>query len=259
MAAIFLSGCAPSYPKAGITKSLERILKDEEHLSGRAHLVGKTLYLDIQLPELAGLKSEVPKEAMKKLEGAVLSVTRASLSSDAQIEFMAVNAEIPKFNLRVHVLSRLKDIKFFLYQKISKADYEERTVIDIYPLIGNPSTRVYEDITLEKFVSLLIVSQINMLTRVNPFVGSALNNAKLTLVNVSSNTLFVDVSDRLNPDLASIWREIIIEKSLKIALKYGSFLPEKILLRDNNGITFPVDMFSGALGLNKPSKPLKNR
>ena len=259
-AGFLLTGCAPSYPKSGITRSVEKILRDEEHLSGKAHLVGKTLYLDIQLPELAGLKSEVPKEAMKKLEGAVLTVTRASLSSDANIQFMAVNAEIPRFNLRVHVLSRLADIKYFLYQRISKDDYEERTVIDIYPVNKASVPRVYEDISLEKFVSLLIVSQINMLTRVNPFVGSALNNAKLTLSDVANNTLSVEVSDRLTPELITLWKEIIVEKSLKIALKYGSFLPEKILLRDNSGQTFPVDLFPQLHPAGKlPVKPLKNR
>jgi len=259
-ACLLLFACAPSYPKATITKSVEKILRAEHHLEGRAQLVGKTLYLDIQLPELAGLKSEVPKEAMKKLEGAVLSVTRASLSSDADIQFMAVNAEIPKFNLRVHVLQRLADIKFFLYQKISKNDYEERTVIDIYPLKSNVNVRRYEDVSLETFVSLLIVSQINMLTRVNPFVGSALHNAKLTLAGISGGTLFVDVSDRLTPELTALWSEIITEKSLKIALKYGRFLPEKILLQDNSGATFPVSLFPGASTLSKFSaKILKNR
>jgi hypothetical protein len=90
-----------------------------------------------------------------------------------------------------------------------------------------------------------------MLTRVNPFVGSALHNAKLSLAGVSGGTLFVDVSDRLTPDITAIWSEIIIEKSLKVALKYGRFLPEKILLKDINSAIFPINIFPEAKTLKK--------
>jgi len=252
-----VSGCGPTYPKADITTAVEKMLLNEHKLVGTARLVGKTLYLDMQLPELAGLKSEIPKAAMSKLEGAVISVTRVSLSSDADIDYMSINAHVPAFNLTVHMLQRLDDVKGFLYQRISKSDYEERTILDIFP--QKNVSPLYEDMSLERFVSLLIVSQTNMLTRVNPFVGAALNNVKLSLDGVADSTLFVSVPDRLTPDVFGMWRQILVERAIKVAVKYKKFWPEKILLRDASGTIHPVPLFPMNQSGAKNAKPLKNK
>ena len=231
--------CAPSYPKGSVTTAVEKMLKNEEKLDSKATLVGKTLYLDMQLPELSEFKTEIKQQSMKRLQAAILATMRVSLSSDEKINFIVVNAVIPKLNIGIKVVQMINDIKWYMYQRISKASYEDRMVFEISPL-DKTNPDVKSDLNEEGYLASMIVSQVNMMTRANPFIGSALNNAKLQLVSVKDKAIKLKVSDELTPEIFAFWEKAIREKVSKVLVFYDNWHPESITLFDRNGKNFDI-------------------
>jgi len=234
-----ISACVPSYPKGSVTTAVEKMLQNEEKLESKATLVGKTLYLDIQLPELSEFKSEIKQQSMKRLQAAILATMRVALSSDEKINFIVVNAVVPKLNIGIKVVQMINDIKWYMYQRISKANYEDRMVFEIAPL-DKINTDVKDDLNEQEYLASMIVSQVNMMTRVNPFIGSALNNAKLQLESVKSNSITLSVSDELTPEVFAFWQKAIKEKINKVLVFYDNWRPESITLYDKNGKSFEI-------------------
>ena len=240
-----ISACAPTYPKGSVTTSVEKMLRNEEKLDSKATLVGKTLYLDMQLPELSEFKTEIKQQSMKRLQAAILATMRVSLSSDEKINFIVVNAVVPKLSIGIKVVQMINDIKWYMYQRISKASYEDRMVFEIAPLDKTKSD-VKTDLNEQEYLASMIVSQVNMMTRVNPFIGSALNNAKLQLVSVKANAITLNVSDELTPEVFAFWEKAIKEKVSKVLVFYDNWRPESITLFDKNGKNFEIK-FDGAV------------
>ena len=63
----------------------------------------------------------------------------------------------PTFKLHLRIIEKLDDIKAFLYQKISKADYEDRLVLEIEPNEAGDNTapqtvKKSDEISMKEFV-----------------------------------------------------------------------------------------------------------
>ncbi|MCK9582398.1 MAG: hypothetical protein M0Q46_02070 [Endomicrobiales bacterium] len=236
-----ISACAPTYPKGSVTTAVEKMLQKEEKLESKATLVGKTLYLDMQLPELSEFKTEIKQQSMKRLQAAILATMRVALSSDEKINFIVINAVVPKLNIGIKVVQMVNDIKWYIYQRISKANYEDRMIFEIAPLDKiNPDIKT--DLNEQEYLASMIVSQVNMMTRVNPFIGSALNNAKLRLESVKANSITLSVSDEINPEIFAFWQKAIKEKINKVLEFYDNWRPESITLYDRNGKSFEIKL-----------------
>ena len=241
------AGCGPSYPKDSVPVSIEKLLKKEYKLNGHAALVGQTVYLEIDLEGLISPEQKVLTEILKKVQGASLIITRVSLSSDAKIKNMVLVVNEPKFDLNLRIIQRVEDIKGFIYQKISKADYEERLILEIEPSENKPYTLEVEvsrnkDLDTKEFVGRLIVSQINMLSRSNPFLAVVLGNTQLRYIDFKENELVVGISNSIAKPIVPFFEDIVNSQASKITKKKIGLMPNKIRIIDNNNQSTIIDI-----------------
>lgn len=220
----FLVSCGPTYPKNQIEKAVENLVNKEYGLIGEARLKGRVLYLDVMLKDLTATKTNQVTEAIKKLQGAVLTITRVALSSDAEIRYMVVSSYDPAWKLGIRIIQNMEDIKGFLYQKISKGDYEGRLVLEvengdtnkISPIIALNS----EVLAIKEFVGRLVASQINMLSRSNPFLGVVLDNFKLRYFGFTGDSIILQAVDLRDKDINVLFKEVIKDEFQKVIKKY---------------------------------------
>ncbi|MBN1822680.1 MAG: hypothetical protein JW803_00010 [Endomicrobiales bacterium] len=226
-----LSGCKPSYPRAMVPDAVKKLVKKEYGLDGEAKLVGETLYLKIQLANLITTEQKALTDILKKVQGASLTITRVSLSSDAKIRFLVLVASHPTYKLHLRIIQRLDDIKYYLYQKISRSDYEDRLVLEIDTSEDaryGDMDRMDRELTMPEFVGRLVVSQMNMLSRNNPFLGIILGSIQLRYKDFRDGELDVELTNKLTPELFSFFEDTLIKQAEKINKKYLGYETRKV-------------------------------
>lgn len=234
----------PSYPAHRVAQSAQEMLKKEYGLDGVARMVGGTLYLDVRLPGLTTTDTKMLESTIEKIQGAVMTVTRIALSSDAPVRFIVVTGSDPSWQIGVRIVGYLQDVKDYFYQRISRGDYAERTIFDLEfgPAAqalapdggGHPgpvssgtavaiSTPARVDLTLDEFAGQLIVSQFNMANRGNPFLSIVLEDTKLTFLAMRDQELVVRAARGIAADVQPLVEKMLREQAVKIAGKYASF------------------------------------
>ncbi|MFH1540931.1 MAG: hypothetical protein ABID79_03655 [Elusimicrobiota bacterium] len=238
---LFFTGCSkPTYPKDKLSEATQKILKKEYNLDSSVKLVGSTLYLEINLPELISIEKNLPKKIFKKIEDALLTIVRISLSSDAKISTLVTVAKTQDYDFCVRIIQRLEDIKALLYLKISRSDYEERLILEILPY----SKLNYRDLTLDEFAARLIVSQYNILLKINPFLSGLLDNALLEFNNLANGSLIIMVnSSQINISITvkKFFEKILVKSYLSVLKKYDILdFPKSIKIIDKNKIEIMI-------------------
>jgi hypothetical protein len=244
---VFAACGGPSYPKKNITDSIENKLKKEFGVEGKAELVGKTLYLDVKLQGLITKNSEELTPLLKKIYNASFLITRAALSSDANIDYLVVQANDPSWKLFVRLIQRLEDVKGLLYSRISVTDYEDRAIFEKETNLnadaaGQNTVQMRNDMNIKEFIGRLIASQVNMLSLKNPFLSLIFGNADLSFSGLENDELVLSVNKKLAPASVSLFKKIVGEEAKKVLVKFGQWQPKtiKIIGQDNNLIF--VDM-----------------
>jgi hypothetical protein len=181
---ILLNSCGVTYKKENITQDLEKLVKKETGQEAKAYIVGRTLYLDIQVKGLNSLIAErkVFAEASHKVKIAVEDISRVVLSSNSDIKFMVVNAFDPAYTIIIRLVQNIDDIKDQFYMRISRSDYESRTLVEIFEYSIADIIRYKHDISQDEFVGRLIVSNLNALQIAGNVQYVAVRNKILFLV-----------------------------------------------------------------------------
>ena len=216
------TGCNPSYPADRLTDSIQALVKKEYNLESKAFLVGNTLYLDIKLEDISSTEAKKLTAMLEKLQGAVLSIVRVSLSTDAKVNFMVVTASDPVWKLGIRIIEQLQDIKDYLYMKISRGDYEGRLVMEIN--IGNDGGVNYtsdREITTDEFIGRLIVSQFNMVLRSNPFLSILMDKYELKYISMSGSELVLTGTKNFDPQMFQLARHVLVNEAAKVIKKYA--------------------------------------
>ncbi|MDR2351489.1 MAG: hypothetical protein LBD56_02265 [Endomicrobium sp.] len=163
-AIILLNSCGVTYKKENLTQDLEKLVKKETGQDTKAYIVGRTLYLAMQVKELTPFaEREAFAKALHKVKIAGEDISRVVLSSDSDIKFMVVNAFNPAYTILIRVVQNIDDIKNHFYMRISKSDYESRTLVEIFGYSIADIIRDKHDISQDEFVGRLIVSKLNAL------------------------------------------------------------------------------------------------
>lgn len=231
---IFTACNKPTYPKEKIASSVENIIKKECNIESKAQLVGKTFYLKVALPDLVSAESDIQKVVIKKLGSVNLAVTRVSLSSDAKIEYLVMIVDLPGWKTSFNIIQRLDDLKGFLYQKISRGDYEDRIIYDLNKNPDKPAES-FTDLTLTEFISKLIVSKFNWLAVSNPFLNAALG-ARLNIHAVDGDKLVLKLDrEKLNPIAHVFLEKTIMDWSRKVSEKYKFSAIKEISILGSTG------------------------
>lgn len=127
-----VGGCTPTYPKEKFKESIIRVCKSEYNLDVKVAATGKTVIIYLPLPDLIDFTFAITKSASEKINDVILSVTRVSLSTDAQFDFYAIIAHdirIPE--IQIVIIKSVDDVKRFLLGDISRDDYSKRMLIDM--------------------------------------------------------------------------------------------------------------------------------
>jgi hypothetical protein len=162
---ILLNSCGVTYKKESLTQDLEKLVEKEAGQKSKACIVGKTLYLDMQVDGLNSPSDrEVFDKALHKVRVSGLDISRVVLSSDSDIKFMVVTAYDSKYTFLLRLVQNVDDIKKYFYMRISKADYESRSLVEIFGYSVIKIVADKHDISQEEFVGRLITSKVNALS-----------------------------------------------------------------------------------------------
>ncbi|MHB9156055.1 MAG: hypothetical protein ACYC5N_10285 [Endomicrobiales bacterium] len=244
LAVFAMTGCGPTYPREKIADSVLRIIEKEYKLTGSAKLVGETLYLDVKLPGLVTTEQKVLSEVLEKVQGAVLAVTRVALSSDARITYVVITVQDSSWKLSLRFIQRIEDVKALFYQRISRSDYEDRLVIEIETPAAGLSAAPLPSKEMEprEFLGRLVTSQINMLSRNNPFLSLILGNSQLEFSGYSDEELVIRISSYLSPQVLPFFQDIVSQKAARIIGKFPFWQPRKIRIIEPNDKTFVISV-----------------
>ncbi|MDR1522894.1 MAG: hypothetical protein LBS29_02955 [Endomicrobium sp.] len=192
MLGFLLTSCGVTYKKGEITQDLQALVKKECGLDSEAVVVGRTLYLDIIIDNLASNDVKIFPQIMHTIQTVNLSVVRVVLSSDSNIQYMVATAFDKNRILAFRVVQNIEDIKNYFYMRISRSDYESRNLVELVgsslvPKIINDK----HDITKDEFVGRLIASQINMMARTNPFYGTLIAQMQMYYIGIKDKELYL--------------------------------------------------------------------
>ena len=239
MFALFIFVCAcdkPSYPKENLAESLEMLVKKDCNEDSQARIVGKTLYLDMQLDGLTSNDQAKVSEAIKKMQRAVMAITRVVLSSDSEIKYMVVSTFNEDKSVAFRILQNIEDVKGYFYMRISREDYDSRSLLEIEgPYTAKAALEDYHDISDEEYVGRLIVSQISMAARSNPFLGALISTLQLRYMNTKDGIFYILVAGTVDSKVKDFLESLVYEETNKYVKKY-SLETADVRLIDQNGV-----------------------
>ena len=242
---IFFSfcSCAPSFPKETLVQDIEKIVEKESGILPKVEIIKDTLYLDLEMENIVSLQSEVVSEAITSLQNAVFAITRVALSSDADIKIIVVTAYDPNFQVALRMFQNIDDVKSYFYQRISRGDYEQRQLIEM----ENPETTkaAVEDkhyISTEEFVARLVISQLNMLGRTNPFIANILTALNLKYLYIDNGSVYLSSNGDSEILSSRYIKQLIINEFKKNIEKYKiETINSAVILDKENNIVLKLD------------------
>ena len=128
----FLTGCAPTFPKEKVKESIVDICKKEYKVDVKVYTIGKTVAIYLPLENLLDFTFSITKEASEHINDVLLSVSRVTLSTDADYDFYCIIAHdirIPE--IQIVIIKSVEDVKRFMLNDISRGEYSKRMLIDI--------------------------------------------------------------------------------------------------------------------------------
>ncbi|MDR2192227.1 MAG: hypothetical protein LBO62_05060 [Endomicrobium sp.] len=188
-----------SYPKEKLNEILADMVKKDTGVDAVVEKFGRTLYLDMQLKDLTSNEADKVNEAVRKMQSAVLAITRVVLSSDSEIKYMAVSAFDDDKQVLFRIVQNIDDVKNYMHMRISRGDYETRNLLEIEgPDTAPASIDGKHDISDGEYVARMIISQVNMSARTNPFLGVLISMLNLRYLAIEEDNLVylsADISD----------------------------------------------------------------
>jgi hypothetical protein len=226
---LFLSLCIvscgawdASYPKDKLNEMLAKMVKKDTGIDASIEKYGRTLYLDMALKDLTSSESEKVNEAVKKMQSAVLAITRAVLSSDSEIKYMTVSAYDDDRQVLFRIVQNIDDIKNYMYMRISRGDYESRSLLEIEgPDTAAGSIAAKHDISDEEYVARMIAAQLNMAARTNPFLGALISMMNLRFVKVEDENIVYSGADIADDKIKDFIVDMISKQAREYSKKYA--------------------------------------
>lgn len=128
----FLNGCTPTFPKERFRESIIEVCKKEYKVDVKVETTGRTVAIYLPLENLLDFTFSITSQASEKINDVILSVSRVTLSTDAQCDFYCIIAHdirIPE--IQIVIIKSVDDVKRFLLNDISRGEYSKRMLIDL--------------------------------------------------------------------------------------------------------------------------------
>jgi hypothetical protein len=233
------SSCGVTYKKGEIAQDLQVLIKKECGLDSKAVVIGKTLYLDILIDDIASNDTKIFLQTIKTIQTANLAIVRVVLSSDSNIQYMVATAFDKNKILAFRVIQNIDDIKSYFYMRISRSDYESRNLIELAG--GSFVARMIDnkhDITKDEFVGRLIASQINMMARTNPLYGTLIAAMQMQYVGVNDSKLYLLVLGIVDSVVKPIIQETLQNDLESYVSKYKASFNSIKAVKSNGEVVF---------------------
>jgi hypothetical protein len=218
----FFNACSVTYPKNDIVQSLEKLVKKECNQDSKAYLVGRTLYLDMELDEVTSANDEAVLQATHKIDLALFATGRVVLSSDSDIKYIVVTAYNSCKNVAFRIAYNICDIKSHFCTRISNSDFDSRKLLEIEgSLTVTNMIEDRHDIADQEYVGRLIASQINNMLSETGMVLAQM--PCLQYVGIENETLIFSVSKIVDGKNVYLVGNILLEKTKDYSKKYNMF------------------------------------
>lgn len=239
---LFFISCTPTYPKEELIDDIKELVEKESGGQCDVHIFDDTVYLDMQMQGLISSDSKIVNKAVRSLQNAVFAVTRVALSSDADIKIMVISAHDPEYNVALRMLQNIDDVKSYFYQRISRGDYEQRQLLEIEgPDTARDSILNRHHITEEEYVGRLIVSQVNVLSRTNPFLGALISSLNLRYGYIDGGSIYFICNGISKTGTETTLKDMISEQIVKNLQKYElSSIKSAIILTSSGTVVFDI-------------------
>jgi hypothetical protein len=239
-----LNSCGVTYKKETLTYDLEKLVSKECNQDSKAYIVGKTLYLDMELDGLTAKDRKTASATLRKIQLVANAVVRVVLSGDAVIKYMVATVYNHDKNLAFRIIQNIDDVKNYFYTRISRSDYESRSLFEIMgPKVAVKIISDKHDISDEEFVGRLIVSQISMLSNVNPFFGALISMLQLRYAGVKNKTLLLATPNEIDKKTIYMFEKILKEKVKDYSKKYNILFNKVEIAKDNGDILFMTFLY----------------
>jgi hypothetical protein len=236
---LLLSGCLrPTYRAGTIEESVRKICRKEYGFDPVARKMGKTLYVRFAI-EGASLQG-LDRNAAKKLNGALLTVTRVALSADVPIDFVAVQAAYGEGSV-LTFLRYVPDIKAYFYNRISRGELEARGIMEIDAGDAAEAPEKWHDVSMQEFVARLSSSQLQQGLSANP-LASVLSQVGRVRGKIEGGALILRVekgeSESEAGDFDALLRRAAVDKVGNALERYdGEGLLRRVRIVENKGRT----------------------
>ncbi|MDR3330876.1 MAG: hypothetical protein LBS47_01355 [Endomicrobium sp.] len=218
-----LSDCGVTYPKDDIVQDLEKLIKKECKQNSRACILGRTLYLDMEVGVVKSQNQETVLEILRKIHLVSFAMVRVILSGDSDIKYMVTTTYDVDKNIVFRVVKNIDDIKSYFCMCMSRSDYESRCILEIayFPFASRIITDRH-DITDDEYIGRVIVSQIvNIISRSNPISWYLISTLQLHYAGINDKTLILFVSEHVDIKVNHILKNILREQVQKCSKKYN--------------------------------------
>lgn len=237
-----LSSCGPTYPKENLINEIKQLVYKESGRICEVYQIDSTVFLDMPMDELTSTNNETIGKAIKSLQNAVFAITRVALSSDADVKILVISAFDPNYQVLLRMFQNIDDVKAYFFQKISRGDYEKRQLIEFEgPNTTRETVLDKHHVTQEEYIARLIISQINMSAKTNPFLSALIPSLNLRYEKIDNGSIYIS-SRIVNPKgIDKVINSIIADKLNEYIKKYEIFsVKSAIILLDNKDIGFEI-------------------
>jgi hypothetical protein len=239
--ALIFNSCGVTYKKEALTYDLEKLISKECNQDSKACIVGRTLYLDMELEGLTSRDSKIASDTLRKIQLVTNALLRVVLSSNTVIKYMVATVYSHDKSLVFRVLQNIDDVKKYFYTRISRSDYESRNLFEIIgPKVAAEVISDKHDISDKEFVGRLIIAQINMLSNVNPFLGALISMLQLRYAGVENDTLFLVILNEIDQKTINVFEKILKKKVKHYSKKYNILFNKVEIIKDSGDVVLCV-------------------
>lgn len=126
------SGCAPTYPRGMVDDAIIQLCREEYDVEVKVKILDNTVGVYIPIESLFDPTLNISKDAAKKINDVMLSTSRVTLSTDAELDFYIVIAQDPVLpEIEVVLIRYVKDIKMLHFDRISRGEFVKRMIVAV--------------------------------------------------------------------------------------------------------------------------------
>lgn len=158
-----------TFPSSRLTERLEEVALKDYGLEASARLAGTTLGIMAAVPRIGDLAGDADQELVRKVIGdLVFAVTRAALSTDADVRFVVAVVRGAEDQNEVRITRNVADIKKAQTEALSVEESLNRTLWDQARYQPDPvdlSHFTLHELTMEEFLQKQIVQRVRFLNQ----------------------------------------------------------------------------------------------